>query len=518
MAPEQIAAFLDPARWDQVGAAADIYSLGLVLRELLTGRPPELPDETQTRCRALADFLDRRACLDLSIRQINPAVPHALGAIVARCLEYDPEARYPDAGALAVDLERFLQHRPLRVARNPCRRERLTNWHVRNRGLVKLGIAAAIAAATLLDPLPVERVPAFVKAVQALRKPTVQDDGLADARAGSSARLFRINARERFDETITPLKNLAAAYPGSPLPHLMMSLALDASDRVDYRPAEEAFRRAMAIPDARSTVVAWGKAHPEFALADWIDHFAGRCLRRATERETRADSDPARRGTPPAPSPLAALACQAYDLVLKIDPGHGNSIYGAAISEEALGHHRIAHELVTSRLASLGGRGPFEVPGERHSLLLSRARIAIAWAEKDLCRNGPDPWREARNLLVGALADLDHGDRLGADSPEIYFRALYMRTIASLTLAETELELRRPEEARRLIGQAEDTFEKLRRTGTEIFQGQKIQARLDAASSRARTSVQTRRPRPMRPSPSTLDAPETIVGLEPKPD
>ena len=45
MAPEQIEAFLNPDLWANVGAGADIYSLGLVLRELLTGQMPDLPRE-----------------------------------------------------------------------------------------------------------------------------------------------------------------------------------------------------------------------------------------------------------------------------------------------------------------------------------------------------------------------------------------------------------------------------------------------------------------------------------------
>ena len=53
MAPEQIEAFLNPELWSQVGAAADVYSLGLVLRELLTGQGPELPAKALTPSRAL---------------------------------------------------------------------------------------------------------------------------------------------------------------------------------------------------------------------------------------------------------------------------------------------------------------------------------------------------------------------------------------------------------------------------------------------------------------------------------
>ncbi|MEJ7639068.1 MAG: hypothetical protein WKF75_14125 [Singulisphaera sp.] len=45
MAPEQLDAYIDPERWDTVGAAAELYSLGLLMHELLTGEPPELPNQ-----------------------------------------------------------------------------------------------------------------------------------------------------------------------------------------------------------------------------------------------------------------------------------------------------------------------------------------------------------------------------------------------------------------------------------------------------------------------------------------
>ena len=45
MAPEQLEAYIDPERWDTVGAAAELYSLGLVLHEMLTGEPPEVPNQ-----------------------------------------------------------------------------------------------------------------------------------------------------------------------------------------------------------------------------------------------------------------------------------------------------------------------------------------------------------------------------------------------------------------------------------------------------------------------------------------
>ena len=81
MAPEQIRAFLDPELWSSVGTRADIYSLGLVLRELLTGQMPDLPQKGLPAARAMNDLLDRRPQFDVGeVRQFNPAVPRSLGS------------------------------------------------------------------------------------------------------------------------------------------------------------------------------------------------------------------------------------------------------------------------------------------------------------------------------------------------------------------------------------------------------------------------------------------------------
>ncbi len=88
MAPEQIEACLDPALWSRVGAPADIYSLGLVLRELLTGESPDLPEDTASPTSALRGLLDRRAVLDVAVRRSNLAIPPPLEAIVVRCLAF----------------------------------------------------------------------------------------------------------------------------------------------------------------------------------------------------------------------------------------------------------------------------------------------------------------------------------------------------------------------------------------------------------------------------------------------
>ena len=136
MAPEQIEAFINPTLWNKVGAKADIYSLGLVLRELLTGQKLDLPDPAVPPARALHAVLDRRSLLDPSVRQINRAIPHALEAIVAKCLTVSADRPLRRRRALPwkQDLDRFLRHQPLRHAvESVARRERVGNWLTRQR-------------------------------------------------------------------------------------------------------------------------------------------------------------------------------------------------------------------------------------------------------------------------------------------------------------------------------------------------------------------------------------------------
>ena len=118
MAPEQLEAFisLSPELWKRVGAAADLYGLGLVLNELLTGRSPKLPDPTMPLPRAVRALLDWRAALPTSRSDVGPRVPEALEAIVKRCLAFLPSDRYADARSLIADLRRYLDLRPSRGA------------------------------------------------------------------------------------------------------------------------------------------------------------------------------------------------------------------------------------------------------------------------------------------------------------------------------------------------------------------------------------------------------------------
>jgi serine/threonine protein kinase len=160
MAPEQLKAFLDPSAWGDVAEAADLYSLGLVLRELLTGRAPERPTSQGALTREIQSLLDRRLIEPVPIGEINPAVTPALASIIDKCLAFRPEDRYADADELAVDLRRFLDRKPLRVAPNTSRLELAVNWVVRNRkalvGTIGFVVALFLLVRLLLPGPPGE--------------------------------------------------------------------------------------------------------------------------------------------------------------------------------------------------------------------------------------------------------------------------------------------------------------------------------------------------------------------------
>jgi serine/threonine protein kinase len=114
MAPEQA-----EGRLGAIGPACDIYSLGAILYELLTGRPPFLADSwNQTVWQVLHDE-------PLPPTRLDPGIPGDLEAICLMCLEKRPERRYLTARALADDLARFLAARPV-TAIAPDDFERLT--------------------------------------------------------------------------------------------------------------------------------------------------------------------------------------------------------------------------------------------------------------------------------------------------------------------------------------------------------------------------------------------------------
>ena len=136
IAPEQ-------AEGGDFSPAADIYSLGAVLFNLLASRPPFIG------ANALSVIRQAAAMPAPKLRAFAPSLGRDLETIIARCLERDPKARYKTAGALADDLERWLEGQPI-IAR-PVRPPALVwRWSRRNPVLAGATTACALLAIAVI--------------------------------------------------------------------------------------------------------------------------------------------------------------------------------------------------------------------------------------------------------------------------------------------------------------------------------------------------------------------------------
>jgi WD40 repeat protein/tetratricopeptide (TPR) repeat protein len=256
MAPEQA-----HGSSQKVGPAADVHALGVLLYEMLTGRPPF---RGPTMLDTLVQVMHQEAA---SLSRVRPGLPRDLATICHHCLEKEPARRYPSAGALADDLHRFLDGEPIR-ARRVGELERLAKW-ARRRPAVA-GLLAALLVVLLLGTgfssffavrAGLARDRAELRELEAV---SASKAAVSASQAADEARKDAVNARNAAQRQAAGLyldRGLALADGGEPDKGLHWMLhALRVAPEGDAD-----FRRAV-----RANLAAWqGQVH---ALSHILSH------------------------------------------------------------------------------------------------------------------------------------------------------------------------------------------------------------------------------------------------------
>jgi len=152
MSPEHLQAILrcTEALARTVDRRSDVYSLGLVLFEMLAGQSPfEQTGQYSAPNLRIQAMAVERGGITPSLRSRRPEVPWGLESIVRKCLAPKPAQRYQQAIHVAEDLQRFLEDRPLRYAPELSWKERTQKWMRRHPRLTSAGLVSLIAALLL---------------------------------------------------------------------------------------------------------------------------------------------------------------------------------------------------------------------------------------------------------------------------------------------------------------------------------------------------------------------------------
>ncbi len=226
-------------------ARSDVYSLGLTLYEMLALRPAF---DERDRNRLIRQVTSEEPA---RLERVNPQAPRDLVTIVNRAIEREPGHRYATAGALAADLQRFLDDEPI-LARRQTQFERYRRWARRNPGVAVLG---AVLTAVLV----------VVTIVSLLAAGHFNRLRLREARAASSERAARHEAEVAAHEAEVAAHEAEAAAD-------LARRRGDAERRERYRSSIAAAAGASQQENSGTAKIALDAAPPEHRNWEW-QHF-----------------------------------------------------------------------------------------------------------------------------------------------------------------------------------------------------------------------------------------------------
>ncbi|MBI2398199.1 MAG: serine/threonine protein kinase [Xanthomonadales bacterium] len=246
-APEQLAN-------DPVSTATDVFALGVVLHELLTGVRPERG--WTTRPSVIATRIgDDELPAGLQLRALHAGLVGDLDNVILKAIDPDPQRRYGSAGAFADDIDRYLDGRPV-AAHPPSRWYRTRKFVQRHRGAVSLSAALAVALVASLGV-----------AVQQGREAAQQAQ--AAERAAASARAESARANAVRDYLLGIFKAAQEQLPAGqrPTPQQLAQAAADRLERASE--IDDATRAALyaAFADINATMSAHEEAATAYARA-----------------------------------------------------------------------------------------------------------------------------------------------------------------------------------------------------------------------------------------------------------